>query len=334
MRPTKGLGNESGLYKTSLLPLLVLPTLTPAGPGSLSTLNVSLHHVLGPRTPRAPCFNQRPRWVASGLAPPWRLRGGQVASVTPAGRVEPLSSTFWNLENCSRFSDLEPYQGPSWMQPSREFCASFLGHSLPPFDLLFSSTDQYYSMIVTSWNHVSVKVHPLTLNNKGMSFCSRKSFKTLSTLGGRFRWGGGNHASFRIKDPCTGCHVCDTYFKRRWFPFPHREIRKHWISPGGDFNDSVTNSSFLRCGQADPFSPFPPCLFYISKWVGEKTVNLLHIYQQSVNTSSLAGMRANPWAPQFTKDPSLHFPLKFKAMDEENKNALPLQMCVGGSYLR
>jgi len=43
---------------------------------------------------------------------------------------------------------------------------------------------------------------------------------------------------------------------------------------------------------------------------------------------------SQPLGTTFYAGPSLHFTLKFKAMDEENKNALPLQMCVGGSYSR
>lgn len=163
-----------------------------------------------------------------------------------------------------------------------------------------------------------------------MSFHSRKRFKTLSILWGRFR--GENHASFRMKDPSTGCHVSDTYFKRRLFLFPTKKPENTGFPLMVISATLATNSSFLRCGQVDPFSPFFPCLFVFKNGWERK---LWPFSTYANNPWTLLPWQALEPAPgHYTLCRNPVSIIKFKAMDEENKNALILQMCTGGSHSR
>lgn len=94
----------------------------------------------------------------------------------------------------------------------------------------------------------------------------------------------------------------------------------------------VTNSSFLRCGQVDLFSPFSPSLLYFktggrencepSPYISKMREHLFlcRHWSQLLGTTLCAG-------PQ----PSL---LSLKLWTKKTKMHLILQMCVGGSYSR
>lgn len=164
------------------------------------------------------------------------------------------------------------------------------------------------------FNASYLKVHHLTLNDMVMLFGSRKRFQTLSTLWSRFR--NQSHTSFRMKDPSTGCHVSNTSLKRL-FLCPTEKSENTEFPLVVISTTLVTNSSFLRYGQVDPFFSFSPCLFYVSKWVGERTEPSSYI--ATICTTSL------PWQASsqlldtslFCKTPA--FIIKLEATDERKK---------------
>lgn len=250
---TKYLFYPSSYFPPSLLPDQVLS----ATWTRTSILSLAHEH-------REPWFNQSRRWVASGSAPPWRLWGGQVVPATPAGRVEPLSSTLQNLENSSPSSKPEPYEGPLWMQPPREFCTSFLEHSPPPSEHLLSSTDRYIQWQLSP--EATFRGWPRCIVSPSMTreryFVPGKALKPHphSEVG---LGGGGNHASFRIKDPGQTAAFVTHTLKEEDFFCPTEKSENTALLLGVISMTVVANSSFLRCGQADLFSPlFPLSLLY------------------------------------------------------------------------
>lgn len=73
-------------------------------------------------------------------------------------------------------------------------------------------------------------------------------------------------------DPSAGCHVSNTSLKRRRLFLCPTEKSENTEFPLVEISTTlVTNSSFFGYGRRDPFFSFSPCLFYVSKWVGERS---------------------------------------------------------------